>query len=83
MRETFKELVYSKSKRSHGTTQEPQAPVDIHTSHRTRQKTQPEAEESTWQEGEADEDTWQKGDVDNDIFCATVERLMIITKFRT
>jgi hypothetical protein len=33
---------------------EPQPPVDIHISHRTRQETQPEVEQSTYQEGEAD-----------------------------
>jgi hypothetical protein len=63
MREMFNELVSS-----NGTTQEPQPPVDIHTSHRTRQETQPKAEQSTCQEGEADEDTWQKDAADNHIF---------------
>jgi hypothetical protein len=48
--------------------------VDIHTSHRTKQETQLEAEEATWQEGEAYEDTWQKGEADDDIFDATVDR---------
>jgi hypothetical protein len=74
MREMFKELVSSIVQRSHRTTKEPQTPVDIHTSHRTRQEKQPEAEESTCQEGEADEDTWQKDDADNDIFYATVDK---------
>ena len=37
-------------------------------------KTQPEAEQSTCQEGEADEDTWQKNAADNHICNATVDR---------